>query len=97
MLLTHRVDDAYHKHMAKMTLDKLGRMVKRGFDATAGRRDLETFRTEVNRRFSNIDERLLTLENRLDGLDGKLHRIETRILDDHLRRIERLEEKVGVA
>ncbi len=63
-----------------ITIDDLARMIKKGFDETAGK-------DEVNKRFDNVDKRFDIIEERLD-------KIEKLILADHKRRIEKLEIEV---
>ena len=62
----------------KITINDLARMVNRGFNATNKRMDL---------RFDGIDARLNKIDSRLDN-------IEKVTLDDHGKRIQKLEHKV---
>jgi hypothetical protein len=66
----------------RITLDKLARMVKEGFDQTAWKADMARGFADVN--------------TRLDGVGTRLDRIENLLLQDHLNRIERLEDSVRV-
>jgi len=63
-----------------ITIDDLARMVKKGFDETAKKID-------VDGQFKAVDKRFDIIEDRLD-------KIEKLILADHKRRIEKLETEV---
>jgi len=67
---------------SSITLDGLARMVQKGFEQTAGRE-------EMSKRFDGVDKRLDNIENRLD-------RIEKKILENHEKRIRRLEEALAL-
>ena len=70
----------------KVTIEGLAGMVQRGF--TDAREELGAFRKEANGRFDGM-------ENRLEALENHLRFIEKEILQDHRRRIERLEERLA--
>lgn len=63
-----------------MTIDDLAGMVKRGFDETAKK-------TEMNARFEAVDERF-------DGIDKRLDRIENLLIRAHDNRITELEDSM---
>lgn len=65
-------------------IDDLAIATKIGFDGTATKGDVSERFGEVNQRFDAVDSRLDSIDERLDG-------IETFLLDDHRRRIEKLE------
>lgn len=64
----------------KMTIEDLAVMVQRGFEETATKGELADFREEVNERF--------------DGIDQRLEKIENILIAGHDRRIERLEDSM---
>lgn len=87
------VDEKYDKLSLKMEngfklfdekIDDLAIATKIGFDGTATKGDMHERFKEVNQRFDAVDSRLDSVDERLDG-------IETFLLDDHRRRIEKLE------
>jgi len=63
-----------------ITIDDLAVMVQKGFDGTATKKDIMDLRTEMNIRFQRVDERF--------------DKIEKLILQDHNRRIEKLEDQL---
>ena len=63
-----------------ITIGDLARMVQKGFNETAKKK-------EVNRHFSEIDRRF-------DGVDKHLEKIEKLLIVNHRERIERLEMEV---
>lgn len=65
-------------------IDDLAIATKKGFDGTATKADMSAHFGEVNQRFDMVDSRLDSIDERLDG-------VETFLLDDHRRRIEKLE------
>ena len=67
---------------SSVTIDSLARMVQKGFEQTAGRE-------EMSKRFDGVDKHLDNIENRLD-------RIEKKILENHEKRIRRLEEALAL-
>ena len=64
----------------KTTLDDLARMMKKGFDETATKR-------EMFRGFDEVNERLNKIEKRVGRLDAA-------IFVDHKRRLEKLESDI---
>jgi len=70
-----------------ITIEDLAGMIKRGFDETATK-------TEMNQRFEEIDERFDKVDKRFDKIDDRLEKIEKLILADHKRRIEKLENQM---
>lgn len=79
--LTINFLDINLKHMAKKTtLDDLARMMKRGFDETASKK-------EVLEGFKRVDERL-------DKIEKRVVRMDAAIFIDHKRRIQKLEADV---
>lgn len=69
------------------TLDGLARMVQRGFEQTAG---------DMKRGFDSIDKRFKQVDGRLDRIEMRLERIEKIILENHEKRIQRIEEALNV-
>lgn len=61
----------------KTTIDDLARMVAKGFEDTATKQDLNSLKSEMNKKF--------------DGMDKRFDKIENLILIDHKRRLEKLE------
>ena len=59
-----------------VTIEKLATMVANGFEKTATRADLQSFRDEM--------------ETRFDGIDERLDRIENILIAGHDRRIEKM-------
>lgn len=93
----------YNKTMArkKVTIEDLAVMVKKGFDQTANR-------DEVNKRFEQVDKHFVSIERRLDHVDARLSYVERDVaeirkhfvyrdeFEDALARIRLLEKKVGI-
>jgi len=75
--------------MAKknVTIDELAVMVKRGFDETAKKADMDF-------RFDQVDKRFEQMEKRFNRVDERFDKIEKLILKDHKRRIEKLEDEL---
>ena len=67
---------------SSITLEGMAQKVQTGFDQKAGRE-------EKSKRFDGVDKRLDNIENRLD-------RIEKKILENHEKRIRRLEEALAL-
>jgi len=63
------------------TIEDLARMTKKGFDA-------------VDKRFDAVDKRFDAVDKRLDAIDERLDHIEQFLLEDHRRRITKLEDQV---
>ena len=82
------------KNKQNITLDKLAGMIKRGFDETAKK-------TDVDRRFEEVDSAIKNLreENSLEHEEIKLrlsqvaYRFELEEID---KRLKRVEAKVGI-
>ena len=64
----------------EITIEDLARMVQKGFDETAKKIDMDA-------RFDGVQERFNAVEMRLD-------RIEKFLLEEHRRRIEKLEDQM---
>lgn len=79
------VDEKFN--LVDKKIDDLAIATKIGFDGTATKGDMLERFGEVNQRFDMVDSRLDSVDERLDG-------IETFLLDDHRRRIEKLEIEV---
>ena len=72
------------KYMAKKTtLDDLARMMKKGFDETASKKEI----IEVGKRLGEMNERL-------DKIEKRVARMDSAIFVDHRRRIQKLEADV---
>jgi len=63
-----------------VTIDQLARMVAKGFEETAKAKEVDAQFGKVNERFNKVEERL--------------ERIEKFLLEEHRRRIERLENEM---
>lgn len=70
-----------------ITIEDLARMVQKGFNETAKRK-------EVDRHFSEIDKHFDRVDRRFNGVDKRLDRIEKLLIVNHRERIERLEMEV---
>ncbi len=80
------------------TLTGLTEAVGSGFDKMNSRLDrVDETLTHHDQQLSHIDGRLGAIDNRLDIMQSQLERIEHSILEEHARRIEALERKVGLA
>lgn len=81
------------------TIEELTVMIKRGFDASATKTDLEKLATKTDlaavRR--EVIDRLDTIDKRLDQIDRSLDRIENVVIEDHLHRIQAIEHALGLA
>lgn len=92
----------------RMTIDDLAEMVKRGFDATATKEDvqqiatdleqvatdLQTFRGETNVRLDHLDARVGRIEADIHELqEGVVYRHE---FEDMLGRVKYIERKLGI-
>ena len=92
----------------KTTIDDLAIMVKRGFDQTANRDEVNKRFEQVDKRFEQIDKHFVTIERRLDHVDARLSYVERDVaeirkhfvyrdeFEDALARIRLLEKKVGI-
>lgn len=60
----------------KITNEDLVRMIKRGFDETSSKAELEAFRADVSKRFEDVDKQFEGVDKRLDGVDKRLERLE---------------------
>ena len=76
----------------KITIEELATMVKRGFDHTATKNDLEQLRGEMQQGFFAVNSRLDLI--REDTADLPAMREELR---DLRTRVDLLEQKVGLA
>ncbi|GEM_PF-1760342 len=70
----------------KMTIENLASMVKRGFDETAKRRDLEELKGDMNGRMGRLEEKLDNIEK----LILRQHSFEIQELRKRVKRIEDL-------
>lgn len=63
--------------MAKnITIDDLARMVKKGFDATANKTEMNNGFKEVNKRLDNIEKLILSdHKKRIEKLELQMHEI----------------------
>ena len=52
---------------------------------------------EVDRRFDKVDQRFNSVDQELAHILERLNRIEDHILQEHARRLEALERKVGLS
>jgi len=85
----------------KITIEELAVMIKRGFDETAKKID-------VDKRFESMDKRFDGVDRRLDHIDARLNTIEHDIqeirvdmvhrheFEDALARIKYVERKLGI-
>ncbi len=69
-----------------MTIENLASMVKRGFDETAKRRDLEELKGDMNGRMGRLEEKLDNIEK----LILRQHSFEIQELRKRVKRIEDL-------
>jgi len=82
--------------MSKMTLDKLARMIQKGF------LDIDKKFLDVDSKFLGIDDKFLSIENRLATIDAKLIDVDHKLAGmaqqkDLLaltERVDRLEKRV---
>lgn len=84
-----------------MTIEDLAVMVKRGFDQTANK-------DEVNKRFDDVDKRFIGVEHRLDHMSARLGSVERDVaeirkhfvyrdeFEDALSRLRLVEKKLGI-
>ncbi len=70
----------------KMTIENLASMVKRGFDETAKKRDLEELKGDMNGRMGRLEEKLDNIEK----LILRQHSFEIQELRKRVKRIEDL-------
>jgi hypothetical protein len=80
----------------EITNNELARMIARGFEATATKKDLAEVRNDLGGLESRITERLERVDKRLGAIERRLDHIEEVVLADHLQRIRTLEEAVGL-
>jgi len=69
-----------------MTIENLASMVKRGFDETAKKRDLEELKGDMNGRMGRLEEKLDNIEK----LILRQHSFEIQELRKRVKRIEDL-------
>ncbi len=92
----------------RMTIDHLARMVKRGFDGTASKAELKTLREEVATK-QEIQRGFKVVADELDLIHHDIHDIKIVLgplvrtvaamdanIRDLNRRVDRLEEKIGL-
>lgn len=80
----------------EMTMEKLARMIEQGFRTTATIRDLADLREETRTGFHKVNVQINEIKEGLHLVWVAVNRIEKEILEDHARRIERLETKLGI-
>ena len=91
------------KHSKKITLESLARMIERGFEEVATKKELGNLRSYVVDRFAAMDLRLGDIDNQIDQIKkilGPLARTvaQTEIEIRDLRaRVMRLERRTGIA
>ncbi|OGF68599.1 hypothetical protein A3C75_00170 [Candidatus Giovannonibacteria bacterium RIFCSPHIGHO2_02_FULL_44_31] len=78
----------------KTTLDDLARMMKKGFDETASKKDMAAGFKEVDEQFNIVDKHLNEANERLDKIEKRVARMDSAIFVDHRRRIQKLEADV---
>lgn len=88
----------------QVTIEELAIMVKKGFEATASKTDIE----RLEKRMERFEERMGSFEGRLNYSDARLGRIEADIsemrgelvyrheFEDVLGRVKYLERKLGI-
>lgn len=88
------------KRKVEITTDKLARMIERGFASIETRmatnRDLLDLREETRTGFHKVNGQINEIKEELHLIWAAVNRIEKEILEDHARRIERLETKLGI-
>jgi hypothetical protein len=93
----------------KMTLEKLARLVTKGFEGTASRQDLESLSQNMAERFEDSDSHFRSIEQKLDSMESELRDIGVVLgplvrtvaameidLRDLRSRVNRLERKAGI-
>lgn len=70
-----------------VTIEDLARMIQKGFEETAKKK-------EVDNRFKGVNKRFDDSDKRFNGLDNQLERIEKLLIVDHRERIKKLEIEV---
>jgi archaellum component FlaC len=95
-------DEPVTKEYLDRSLDKLGRMIAKGFDENTEqhRQIFERFE-KIDGRFEKIDERFENVNARLDVIEGDLKEIKENIVpyekhEDLESRVELLERKAGI-
>jgi len=57
----------------KMTLEKLARMVQKGFEETATKKEFQALREEIDQRFQDMDRRFDEIDIHFQGVDNKIN------------------------
>ncbi len=57
----------------KMTLEKLARMIQIGFEETAGKKELQALREEMDERFHGMDKRFDEIDAHFQDVDNKIN------------------------
>lgn len=79
-----------------ITIDDLAGMVKRGFDETAKKRDLDLLKIDVDgikKRVESIDERVKNINERVENIEKlllKQHTFQIQALEKRMKRMEDL-------
>jgi tetrahydromethanopterin S-methyltransferase subunit G len=96
------------KKNKNITLDDLARMIKRGFNETAKKADVDARFEHIDKRFEQVDKRFERLENvvadgfrnihaRLELIERDIQTFVTREeFDDLMARMKYVEKKIGI-
>jgi len=71
----------------KVTLEKLAKLIQRGFEETATKTELRDFRKDVDERFQKVDERFQKVDDDINWIHGSLELLQREIAD--------IKEKLG--
>jgi len=94
--LTHEINAGVDKMNGKV--DDLALAVKKGFDEVDEQfREVRLDFKEVNGRLSNLEEGQINLSEKLEETNQRLDSVHRTVINDHGRRIHRVETKLQIA
>ena len=85
----------------KITNEELARMIARGFEETASKKDIVQLREELKGDIQQLDSRMDHLDARMGRMEADLHEVKENIVykyefEDFEGRVKYLESKLGI-
>ena len=85
----------------KITNEELARMIARGFEETASKKDIVQLREELKGDIQQLDSRMDHLDARMGRMEADLHEVKENIVykyefEDLEGRVKYLESKLGI-
>jgi hypothetical protein len=79
--------------MAKVTIDKLAIMVKKGFDKVSTKEEIKDLKDNFEGRFNKIDNHLKVIDGKLNNI---VYRNEFEKLENKVKEIENILNSAGI-